>query len=81
MTFDVANVPGSCFTLELQRWEHEATVNSTRTGDDELSPIKEEYCYPDWGSSAVVPYERTAKHQNAHEHIETTLFYNIKLNP
>ena len=81
MTFDVANVPGSCFTLELQMWEHEATVNSTREGDDELSPIKEEYCYPDWGSSAAVPYERTAKHLDTNENIETTLFYNIKLNP
>jgi hypothetical protein len=83
MTFDVADLPGSCFTLRAEIWKSDSSIVSTRTGDDLLRPITQEFCYPNWGSTDGV-YERDAVYQRntstIEEEIDITMFFNVTLN-
>jgi hypothetical protein len=83
MTFDVADLPGSCFTLTAEIWESDSSVVSTRTNDDLLRPISQTFCYPNWGSTGGV-YERDAVYESytstTQENIDITMYFNITLN-
>mgnify|MGYP000013950487 FL=1 len=82
MTFEVADLPGSCFTLEAEIWESDTSVSSNRDGDDLLRPIRETYCYP-WdttsgGKQRDAEFERNTG--SLIENIDVTMFYSITLN-
>jgi hypothetical protein len=83
MTFDVADLPGSCFTLRAEIWESDSSVVSTRTGDDLLRPISQTFCHPYWGSTDGV-YERDAVYQREtstiQEKIDISMFFSTTLN-